>query len=1028
MFNTYKMCSLGLCVAVLISPLMAQEDVLEEVVVTGTRITADGYESVSPVDVITFDEITATGVTRLEDMLNTLPQIETSQTAGFGPSGATGTSSLDLRGLGASRTLVILNGRRLGMGSIYDETPDIGQIPISLLERVDVLTGGASAVYGSDAMAGAVNFITREVEGVEISVMKAGYRTDTGKTSSDVTDRISAKGYPYPSDIVNDGGTTSYDIVMGTGSTNGHITMYARHAENEKVSNADRAFSSCALSVSGTSCSGSANTPVPHFDMYPLLTITASGTEVTSTGASKYTVGKETTFYGIDLFGQLQSDGSILDSSQGTGRYNYAAVAMLALPNVRDSVGAIGRYTLSNRFETYFEVNYSSFNQRANIAESGTFGNDYMDLYWANSNFTPEAKASIARNMSEADYELNYSGCAIQIQSTTTPGSYTCDQQWALPAGVAPGDTVTMNYNVVDKGDDADSFADDTVTTHAFSATWDGVNAGIYKRNTEGGPRTGIIDVNALRYVIGARGDIGVNDFHYDVSYTHATTTSSEAWINDFSAPAIVDAIKNDLGGYDVFKYQGVTAEQAANMGISGMMTGTNTMDNVVGYITGTTSVSMPSAETNISLVGGFESRTLNFERLADYVYENGLALGFGGKTPSISGEYSVNEFFTEASIPLVENVPGVQSLVADIAFRSSEYDLTGNVTTDRFGITYMPNDAIRFRGGISTAERAPTISNLYYPANTSLWSGVDKCSGASPTYTAAQCALTGVTATQYGSVQKSPANQYYSYIGGNPKLKSESAETTTFGVVADLSSLLPSMLTNTTVSLDFWNIDIEGAISGPGAETILEVCATTGQLCDAIHRQATGNLWQVGSGVDLYSFNLGLKTFAGIDISGNTSLDVAGGTLSVSTSLTKITDKYTQTIKGISGTAYDCVGIMSVKCYPSPEWRTRSTFNFNNGGLWSVGATLRTMSGVDVDYASDTISGAAMKDMRSWLDVNASYQLLSNTTMSFSVTNVTDEQPPVLGDAMSGGYGNTLASNYSALGQYWALRMDTTF
>ena len=984
---------LGFFVALIAPTLWAQDDTLEEVVVTGTRITADGYESVSPVNVITAEEIRITGQTRIEDILNTLPQIETSGTSGFGPDAADGTATLDLRGLGASRTLVLLNGRRLAMGGIYSENPDVGQIPVSLLERVDVLTGGASAVYGSDAMAGAVNFVTREIEGVEISIQKSGYRTDTSNTADSVTSLIGAKGYPYPTGVVNDGSTTAYDIVMGTGNANGHITMYVRHAENEAIFNRDRAFSACALSVSGESCSGSANTPIPHFDVYPILNVTAS-----SNGDFDL---EEQALYEINLFGQLQADGSILDTGQGTGRYNYAAVAMLALPGDRDSAGAIGRYRVSNRLETYFEINYSSFKQRANIAESGTFGNDYMDLYWDNSNLTnnPAFVDSVARNMSETDYMLAYSACI----------DADCDEQWKLPAGVEPGDTVTLNY------------LDDDGVTQSVTGSWDGINTGIYKRNTEGGPRTSINDVDAFRYVIGARGEIGVNDFVYDVSYTRAVTTSTQAYLNDFNATSIVNAIEGDKGGYDVFTYQGVTQAQSQAMGVNGMMTGTNTLDNLIGYISGTTSAKLPTAVNSIALVSGFESRTMNFERIPDYVYSEGIALGFGGAIPALSGEIAVTEMFAEASIPLIENKPGIQSLVADLAWRKSEYDLTGSVTTNRVGITYQPANLVRFRGGISTAERAPTISSLYYPNNTSLWTGEDGCAGGSPTYTAAQCALTGVASNRYGSVSSSPAGQYYSYITGNDQLKSESADTTTFGMVVNLSD-------NVTASVDYWKIDIEDAISSPSPETIIELCATEGKLCDLIHRGPTGNLWQVGSGVDQKSQNLGTSLFAGIDFAANASLDVLGGSLAVATSVTKMLDKKNQSISFLASTAYDCVGIMSNDCYPSPEWRSRSSLSFNNGGPWNVGLTYRTMSGIDVDYPGDLIASDALSGSRNWIDVNASYQLLSNTQVTFAVTNLTDEQPPVIGDALSGGYGNTLAANYEALGQYWSLRFDTQF
>jgi len=125
---------------------------LEEVVVTGSRIaTEDGFGQVAPVSVINAEDIQLTGMTRLEDVLNSLPSIETSQNS-FISNGATGTASVDLRGLGANRTLVLFNGKRLQPGGVNTQVPDVNQIPAAIVERVEVLTGGASATYGADAV------------------------------------------------------------------------------------------------------------------------------------------------------------------------------------------------------------------------------------------------------------------------------------------------------------------------------------------------------------------------------------------------------------------------------------------------------------------------------------------------------------------------------------------------------------------------------------------------------------------------------------------------------------------------------------------------------------------------------------------------------------------------------------------------------------------------------------------------------------------------------------------------------------
>jgi outer membrane receptor for ferrienterochelin and colicin len=144
------------------------DETVEEILVTGTRIaTTDGFGATSPVTVVSAENIKNLGFVNIEQVLNSLPSIETSQNANIS-NGSTGTATVDLRGLGSNRTLVLVNGRRMTAGAAQSQAADISQIPTIALERVDVLTGGASATYGADAVAGVVNFITRRMNGVEI--------------------------------------------------------------------------------------------------------------------------------------------------------------------------------------------------------------------------------------------------------------------------------------------------------------------------------------------------------------------------------------------------------------------------------------------------------------------------------------------------------------------------------------------------------------------------------------------------------------------------------------------------------------------------------------------------------------------------------------------------------------------------------------------------------------------------------------------------------------------------------------------
>src|ERR1700682_2187553 len=165
---------------------VAQEEPasIQDIVVTGTRIRAPNLSSESPVTVVTDVEIKAEGATNIENVLNEIPQVHTAQSGGTS-NNSTGVANLNLRGLGPTRTLVLIDGRRLGPGDpqgAQGAAADVNFIPAALVSGVDVLTGGASAVYGSDAIAGVVNFhMIRDFEGVQLTqTMNAAQHTQSG--------------------------------------------------------------------------------------------------------------------------------------------------------------------------------------------------------------------------------------------------------------------------------------------------------------------------------------------------------------------------------------------------------------------------------------------------------------------------------------------------------------------------------------------------------------------------------------------------------------------------------------------------------------------------------------------------------------------------------------------------------------------------------------------------------------------------------------------------------------------------------
>lgn len=259
----------GAAALALSGTVMAQEQPaselksLDTVSVTGTRIKSQTMTASSPVAEINKEEFQYTGSTKVEDLINQYPQLSASFD-NFANNGSQGYATVDLRGLGAQRTLTLVNGRRIPKG--IGESPDISIIPAALVRRVDILTGGASAVYGSDAVAGVVNFVLDdEFEGVSVDMGYNAYQHDNGNKL--MRGLMDDAGYDYPTGNSGfDGISRNVDLAIG-GSFGeaGHATAWATWRENDPLLQGQRDYSACALSNSGTACGGSATADPANF-------------------------------------------------------------------------------------------------------------------------------------------------------------------------------------------------------------------------------------------------------------------------------------------------------------------------------------------------------------------------------------------------------------------------------------------------------------------------------------------------------------------------------------------------------------------------------------------------------------------------------------------------------------------------------------------------------------------------------------------------------------------------------------------
>jgi len=332
-----------------ILPAHAQSDgadaALEEVVVTGSRIQKANLVSSSPVTQVEAEELLFSGTVRVEDMIRTLPQVYSDQNT-TQSNGATGTATINLRNLGAERTLVLINGRRMPAGSPLQGGvgADINQIPGALIKSVEVLTGGASATYGSDAVAGVVNFLmVDDFQGVKLDYQWSQYNhdNDSDRWQSIVEDA----GYPAADGSESDGDMNDLSLIIGGNieGGRGNVTAYATYRKIDPVLQSARDYSSCALDNDATGCFGSSTIPQGRF----------------------------TDFGAANGFDYIVAGNEFVDRQGET--FNYGPLNYYQRPDKRYTFGAFAHYDVNEHVEAYSELMFMDDRTLSQIAPSGNF-------------------------------------------------------------------------------------------------------------------------------------------------------------------------------------------------------------------------------------------------------------------------------------------------------------------------------------------------------------------------------------------------------------------------------------------------------------------------------------------------------------------------------------------------------------------------------------------------------------------------------------------------------------------------------
>jgi len=945
-------------------PAFAQEGgdeaALEEVVVTGSRILKSNLVSSSPVTEVGAEELTFQGTVRVEDMLRNLPQVYSAQNTSQS-NGATGTATVELRNLGPERTLVLINGRRMPAGSPLQGGigADINQIPGSLIKSVDILTGGASATYGSDAVAGVVNFIMQDdFQGVKFDYQFSQYGHDN---DSDHWQRIvEDSGYPTADGSETDGDTVNLSLIIGGNidGGRGNVTAYATYRKVDPVLQANRDYSSCALSNDATSCFGSSTIPQGRF------------TDFGATG---------------DAFDFIVRGNEFVDRQGET--YNYGPLNYYQRPDERHTFGAFAHYDVNERVEAYTELMFMDDQSVSQIAPSGAF---------------------------------------FVTDSLSCGNAFLSDQQFDALCG--------------SRGLTRD---DDQIVY-------------LGRRNVEGGPRQQDLRHSSFRGVFGLRGDID-DTWRYDAYYQYSEVTMQNTYLNDLNTVAIgraLDAVVDPDSGeivcasvlngtdtacapWNVFQEGGVSQEALDYLILPLFARGTTDQTIMSAYVAGSLGnygVRSPMADSGIELVLGAEYREENLDFNPDQGYRLGLGAGQGGATNPVNGGYDVTEFFTEVSIPLVENRPGMEEVTLDAAYRYSDYDF--DQETDTYGIRlgWAFNTEYKLRASVQRAVRAPNLRELFLPQGFNLFDmSQDPCSGGVPGgtsvggYTEAQCARSGLQADDWGKNLNSPAGQYNFLQGGNPGLAPEEADTWSVGFV-----LSPEWADGLSVTIDYYNIEISDGISNLTPEFILTECLDgDDSQCAKVNRGNNGDLW-VGSNVDTSGHivalqdNLAIEEVEGIDFIVNYVLDIGqGGSLSFNNNLAYIDSWEQQELASAAPDA--CEGAWGSTCgYPTPEWQNNLRVTWTTP--WDVTASFQHRFIDDIEDLNG--NGRHLKQIN-YFDLSALWDVTEWATVRAGINNLTDKAPPVAGNAAgpsNQGNGNTFPGMYDALGRYWFLGVSIGF
>lgn len=818
---------LAIGLALLSSPVAAQTaadaeaaDDAESIIVTGSRIRQPNLESANPISVVTGDELFETGSVSVGDLLNDLPQLRStfSQANSTRFLGTRGLNLLDLRGLGSQRTLVLVNGRRHVAADVLNNavSTDVNTIPTDLVERIDVVTGGASAVYGSDAIAGVVNFVLKEdYQGIQV-------RGQGG---------VSRYG---------DAGNQFVSVLAGHNFADGrgNVTLALEFAHTSRFFGSGRPNlrQNDTLIVTDTDPAGSVNgsdgtADRTFFRDIRSATISLGGLVAVSQGAAAPCGSSVSSFTCTFLF---NPDGTLTPQTGtrvgigpngnfvgGNGFRNREGQLLTLTPDLkRYSANLIAHYEISPALVPFVEAKYvrtDAFGSQSGpfFSQGGTLGDPggRERIRLDNPFLTAQAQAVLVQQFNAAAAQgVNPNGGALSAAAAAQIAAgtfrFNLRRNW-VDFGIRDEQIRRETYRIV--GGIRGEFNDDW--NYEIS-----LNYGEHKEKNliEG-------NVNIQRYLLGVDTTRDANGNIVCRSSLSPSTTISYLTGNPLSAGDDPNLAADIAACVPINPFgQGSVSQAARNyVLVDSLATGKITQFDALAFVSGNSSkwFELPGGPVSFSVGGEYRRETNAYD--LDDLTQAGYA--FYNSIPSFTApSFAVKEAFGELQIPILKDTPFFEELTIRGTGRIADYKgATGTVYSYGGEAIWKPVADITFRGAYARAVRAPNLSELFSAQGQNFAPAPnDPCS-------ARNLATGSATRVANCTAAGRPAGYDFVYAqsleivsGGNPNLTEETSDSYTAGVVVQ-----PRWIPGLSISADYYDITVNNVISSVTAQQILNLC-----------------------------------------------------------------------------------------------------------------------------------------------------------------------------------------------------------